>query len=176
DIKLKDLNAAFTSPKLINTAYFEGALVVDYLVQTFGDEGLHKLIRAYGRGLETDAALKSELNTDFDRLQVGFDRYLEEHFGALGRALAPPKADSDPTKMPLEDLRLAAAENAGSYGIQLMFGKALREAGNLDEAIEAFQRAAALAPIAAGPESPHAQMAAIALERKDRRRAIVELQ
>src|SRR5439155_13770694 len=42
--------------------------------------------------------------------------------------------------------------------------------------VRAFERAAALVPIAAGPESPHAQLADIALEKKDRRRAIAELQ
>jgi tetratricopeptide (TPR) repeat protein len=62
-----------------------------------------------------------------------------------------------------------------SYGAQLMLGNALREAGSLDEAVQAFERAAKLVPIAAGRDSPHAQMAAIALERKDRRRAIAEL-
>ena len=181
-IKLKDLNAAFTDPKLISTAYFQGALVVDYLVQTFGDPGLHKLIRAYGRGVDTEAALKTELDTDFDRLQVGFDQYLERNFGALRRALAPPAEGVDPTKMSVDELRKYAGDHPESYVAQLLAGKALHQAGdsgspgNIDEAIAAYERAAVLAPVAAGADSPHAQLAAIALERKDRRRAIAELQ
>jgi tetratricopeptide (TPR) repeat protein len=41
--------------------------------------------------------------------------------------------------------------------------------------MQVFERAAALAPTAVGDESPHAQMADIALEKKDRKRAIAEL-
>src|SRR5216684_233218 len=42
-IKLKDLNDSFQNPKLISIAYFQASLLVDHLVQTFGDAGLHKL-------------------------------------------------------------------------------------------------------------------------------------
>ena len=183
-MKLKDLNAAFTDPKLISLAYFEGALVVDYLVKTFGDAGLHKLIRSYARGIETDAALKTELNTDFDQLQVGFDQYLERNFGALRRALAPPAEGVDLTKTSIDDLRKNGSLRPPRQLFRAAFvlGKRCSQAGdsgspgNIDEAVEAFQRAAELVPVATGADSPHAQLAAIALERKDRPRAIAELQ
>src|SRR5262249_36608318 len=55
-------------------------------------------------------------------------------------------------------------------------GTRLRKAGKTDEAVEAFEKAATLLPIATGKESPHAQLAEIALEKKDRPRAISELQ
>jgi len=51
----------------------------------------------------------------------------------------------------------------------------VRKAGQTDEAMQAFERAAALVPIAGGPGSAHEQMAAMALEKKDRARAITEL-
>ena len=65
-IKLSDLNAAFTDPRKISVAYFQGSVVVDYLVETYGPAGVNKLLRAYGQGLDTDAALKSALDTSFD--------------------------------------------------------------------------------------------------------------
>src|SRR5258706_841302 len=86
-IKLKDLNAAFQNPKLISMAYYQGALVVDFLVKKFGDAGIHELMHAYGRGLDTDAALKAALNTDFDSLQGDFDQAIEARFGPLRAAL-----------------------------------------------------------------------------------------
>ncbi|MBI4484374.1 MAG: tetratricopeptide repeat protein, partial [Acidobacteria bacterium] len=52
---------------------------------------------------------------------------------------------------------------------------ALREAGETDGAIEAFERAVKLAPVASGPASPNAQIAEMALEKKDRARAIAAL-
>jgi hypothetical protein len=73
-------------------------------------------------------------------------------------------------------LRLAAAERPGSYPVQMALANALAGSGQTQEAMQAFERAAALLPAAIGPESPHARMAGIALERKDRARAMTELQ
>ena len=39
-IALTDLNAAFQNPKLISIAYYEASLLVDHIVQTYGDAGL----------------------------------------------------------------------------------------------------------------------------------------
>jgi len=173
-IKLKDLNAAFQDPKLIGIAYYQASLVVDHIVATFGQGGLNKLVRAYARGVDTETALKEVLNTDFDKLQVGFDQYTERTFGALQKALIVPK-DVQLAKAPVDELRKHANENPRSYPVQLTYGMALRKAGNVDEAVQVFERAAALAPTAIGDDSPHAQLAEIALEKKDRSRAITEL-
>src|SRR5215831_2840495 len=173
-IKLKELNEAFQDPKRISLAYYQGRLVVDYMVQTFGQSGLNKLLRAYGQGLDTNAALKQTLNTDLDSMQSGFDQYIERTFGQLQKALTTPK-DVDLRRATVDSLRTLARDNPQSYPIQVAFGLALRKAGSNDEAMQVFERAAALAPSAVGPESPHAQMADIALEKKDRKRAIAEL-
>jgi tetratricopeptide (TPR) repeat protein len=173
-IKLKELNEAFQDPKRISLAYYQGRLVVDYMVTAFGQASLNKLLRAYGQGLDTNAALKQVLNTDLDRMQSGFDQYIERTFGQLQKALIVPK-DTDLARATLDSLRTLARDNPQSYPVQLAFGLALRKAGGNDEAMQVFERASALAPTAVGDESPHAQMADIALEKKDRKRAIAEL-
>src|SRR4029079_17783654 len=68
-IKLRELNAAFTNPRTISLAYFQAALLVEHLVELYGDNGVGNLVRAYAKGIDTDAALKTALNTDFDNLQ-----------------------------------------------------------------------------------------------------------
>ena len=173
-IKLKELNEAFQDPKRITLAYYQGRLVVDYMVTTFGQSSLNRLLRAYGQGLDTDAALKQVLNTDLDGMQSGFDQYIERTFGPLQKALIVPK-DVDLGRATLDSLRTLARENEQSYPVQVAFGLALRKAGNTDEAMKVFEHAATLAPTAVGAESPHAQMAEIALDKKDRKRAITEL-
>lgn len=173
-LKLKDLNAAFQNPRTISLAYFQASLLVEHMVTAFGEAGLNKLLRAYGQGLDTDAALKSALNTDFDQLQVGFDQSVERMFGALRRALvSPPHVDL--SRLSIDALRAMAGENPRSYPVLVAYGLALRKAGQLDDAVTQFERAAALVPIASGTDSPHAQMAAIALQKKDRARAVAEL-
>jgi tetratricopeptide (TPR) repeat protein len=175
-IKLHDFNAAFQNPKLISLAYYQGSLIVEYLVSTYGDAGINKLLRAYGQGLDTDAALKTALNTDLDRMQTGFDQMLEKKFGEMRRALEMPDGVAELARTPADTLRTLANEHPRSFPIQMALGRALRREGKLDEAMQAFERAAVLLPIAIGKQSPHAQMAEIAIEKKDRARAIAELQ
>jgi tetratricopeptide (TPR) repeat protein len=177
-LKLKDLNGAFQNPATISLAYFEASLVVDHIVSTYGEDGLRKLVRAYAKGVDTDVALKASLNTDFESMQSGFDKSVEKSFGSMRRALAVPDGvpgDGDLLKAPLEALQKLAADTPGSYPVQVAYGRALRKAGRVDEAMPAFERAAALVPVARGKGSPHDEMAAIALEKKDRTRAITEL-
>jgi Flp pilus assembly protein TadD len=174
DIKLKDFNESFQDPKRIQLAYYQGRLVVDYMVREFGQMSLNRLLRAYGRGLDTDAALTQVLNTDLASMQKGFDQYLEREFGDLRRALVVPEG-ADLAKTPIAGLEKLAKDNPKSYPIHESLAMALRKAGQTDEAVKAFERAATLAPTATGNESPHAQLADIALEKKDRPRAISEL-
>ena len=72
--------------------------------------------------------------------------------------------------MSLDELQASRRENPDSYPAQMALGaRAARRAAQFDEAVKAFERAAELVPIAAGADSPHAQLAAIALQRKDTR-------
>jgi tetratricopeptide (TPR) repeat protein len=108
-------------------------------------------------------------------MQAGFDKTVDRLFAGLRGVVNAPKG-SDLGAMPLEDLRKLASDQPRSYPVQLVLGHELRKAGQPDEAIQAFERAAALVPIAGGKDSPHAQMAEIAIEKQDRTRAIAELQ
>jgi tetratricopeptide (TPR) repeat protein len=175
-IKLGELNAAFTNPRTISLAYYQGALVVEYLVQLYGDAGVAKLVRAFADGSDSDTALKSALDTDFDKLQVGFDQFVDKMFANIKPALHAGPKDEELQEMPLLALRAYAAENPGNFAAQMALGGALRKDAQLDEAVEAFERAAKLVPQARGANSPHAQLAEIALSRDDKPRAIVELQ
>src|SRR3954471_22043005 len=174
-LKLRDLNSAFTNPKTISLAYFEASLLIEHIVSAYGDAGLRKLVRAFATGVDTDAALKASFNIDLERMQSGFDQTIERMFGTMRRAMAVPEGVEGLTKMPAAELKTLADANPRSFPIQMAFGTALRKAGQVDEAMQAFERAAALVPAAGGPGSPHEQMAAIAVEKKDNARAIVEL-
>jgi tetratricopeptide (TPR) repeat protein len=174
-MKLAELNEAFTDPRKISIAYYEASLLVEHLVATFGDAGLRKLLRAYGQGLDTDMALKTALNTSLTQLQAGFDQALDRQFGTLRRALDGPDEGSL-RGLRIDALQAYANEHARSYPVQMALARALLRRGDAQGAMAAYERAAALVPIAAGKESPHAQMAKIALDANDRTRAITELQ
>jgi tetratricopeptide (TPR) repeat protein len=175
-LKLKDLEGGFSDGRTISMAYFQAGVLVEHIVAAYGDAALHRLIRAYGTGQETPGALRSALGVDIDELQAGFDKTVEKLFGKLRVALEAPEKDTDLSKMPLEQLKSYAASREGNYAAQLTLGEALRKAGDLDAAVQAFERAAAAAPMATGEESPQAQIAQIALQKKDTARAITALQ
>ena len=174
-LKLRDLNSAFTNPKTISLAYYEASLLVEHIVNAYGDAGLRKLVRAYAQGIDTDAALKVTLDTDLDKMQVGFDQTLEKMFGTMRRAMTVPEGVENLLKLSPAAVKTIAEANPRSFPVQMALGSAMRKAGQTDEAMQAFERAAALVPIAGGPGSAHEQMAAMALEKKDRARAITEL-
>jgi tetratricopeptide (TPR) repeat protein len=174
-LKLRDLNAAFTDGRTISLAYFEGGLLVEHIVGKYGEDGLHKLLYAYAKGLDFEGALKEALNVNIDQLQADFDQTLEKMFGQLRAALQMEPA-TDFRKMAAADVKKYAAEHEGSYAAQLTLGEVLRKEGDEDGALRAFEKAAALVPIAIGDDSPNAQIAEIALKKKDAARAIKAMQ
>ena len=174
-IKLVELNAAFTDPERISLAYYQAALLVEHLVELYGDEGVARLVRSYTQGSDTAEALKVAFSTDFEKLQASFDQFNDRVFAKLRPALKATAKDEELQTMPLIALRAFASENPQSFIGQMALGRALLKEEQLDEAVPAFERAAALVPVARGAASPHAQLAAIAMEKKDRPRAIAEL-
>jgi tetratricopeptide (TPR) repeat protein len=174
-IKLADLNQAFLSGETISLAYYESSLLVEYIVKTYGDAGMRRLLVAYGEGLDTDHAMQKALGASLAEMQSGFDRAMDEQFGTLRRAFAGVDLDRLPT-MPLAVLRAQAAEHPGNYPVEMTLGHDLKEAGRLDEATQAFEKAAEAVPVAIGDDSPHAQLAQIAIEQHDDPRALKELQ
>jgi tetratricopeptide (TPR) repeat protein len=174
-LKLTDLNAAFQNPKTISLAYFQASLVVEHIVSAYGEAGLKKLVRGFAQGGDTDAVLKRELNTDLTQMQAGFDQTVERSFGALRRAMAVPDGAEDLLRASTAELEKFAADNPRSYPVQVALGRALKKDGRTDEAVQAFERAAALVPIARGTGSPYEELAAIALQKNDRARGIAAL-
>jgi len=171
-IKLKDLNSGFTNPETISLAYFQSSLVVDHIVEVFGQPKLRELVQSYATGIDTETAFKQVLGQDIDALQKTFDGFLDQRYATLRKALAAPEGLS--ADMPVDALRTMAAANPGSFPTQVALGMALKKTAP-EQAIEAFERAAALVPNATGPESPQAQIAEVALARKDTARAIKAL-
>jgi tetratricopeptide (TPR) repeat protein len=172
-LKLKVLNEGFSDPRLISLSYYQASLVVDHIVDTHGEPALHRFIRAYGDGLETEAAVKEALGVTLDQLQTGFDERIEKQYGTLRKSLQAPKFDGKPT---LDDLKKMAESNPESFAVQMQLGMALHQAKDSKGAIQALERAAKLVPTATGDNNPHKMIAAIATEMKDVPRAIQALE
>ena len=172
-IKLRELNAGFQDPNRISLAYYQASVLVEHLVDKYGEESLRAFVAAFAEGIDTEAALARVYKTDFDALQASFDAYIGERYGALRRALAAPEGFSP--DQPLDALKAAAAAHPESYAVQTALARALR-ASDPAAAIEVFERAASLAPMITGPESPYMQIVEIAMAQKDQARAAQALE
>ncbi len=171
-LKLKVLNEGFSDPRQISLSYYQASLVVDHIVDTYGEPKLRDLIRSYGDGLETEDAVKEALGVSLDQLQTGFDARLEKQYAGLRKALQTPKFDGKPT---VDDLKKMAESNPESFAVQMQLAVALHQAKDPKGAIQALERASRLAPTANGDNNPNKMIAAIAAESKDAPRQIQAL-
>ena len=172
-MKLDVLNQGFQDPKMISLAYYQASLVVEHIVETYGEPKLHALLRAYGEGLEDETAIKEGLGVSLAQLQTGFDARLEKQYAGLRRALKTPEMKE---KMSVDDLKALAASNPDSFAVQMRLALALQEAKDSAGAIAALERASQIIPSANGANNPHTMIAKIALEQKDTARAIKALE
>ena len=137
-------------------------------------EAWWRLLRAYGKGLETDAAFKEAFNVTLDDVQASFDARLEEEYADLRRAMKTPTIPEKPT---LDQLKKLASENPGSFAVQMMLAQALYEAGAMARcASRRSERASKLVPAANGQQNPNAMIAVIATKQGDTARAIRALE
>jgi tetratricopeptide (TPR) repeat protein len=172
-IKLRDLNAGFQDPRTISMAYYQASVLVDHLVQKYGEDALRTFVASFADGIDTEAAIARVYKTDLDALQGSFDAYINERFGALRRALSTP--DGFSPEQPVDRLQAASAQHPDSYAVQMALGRGLR-ASDPAGAIVAFERAITLAPMITGPESAYMQIVEIAMARGDKVRAAQALE
>ncbi len=172
-LKLRDLNAGFTNPETISLAYFQSSLVVEHIVELYGQPKLRALVQSYATGIDTEQAIRQVLAVEWDGLQATFDAFVERRYGALRRALAVPEGLAP--NLPAEKLKALVAANPGSYPAHMALGEALAESSP-DAALASFERAAALVPNAIGDDSPNARIAELALARGDKARAVRALE
>jgi tetratricopeptide (TPR) repeat protein len=174
-LKLDVLNEGFQDPRMISLAYYEASLLVDHIVERFGEQGLRKMLRAYGRGLETDDALKDALNVSMDDLQKSFDARLEKDYAPVRKALSRPKLEGQPPSS-VEEWKKFASEHPDSFPVQMGLAQALHKAGDTAAAIQTYERASQLLPLATGDDNPNKAIAAIAIEKGDNARAVQALE
>ena len=174
-LTLADLNAGFMRPDTIELAYFQASLVVSLIVKQRGHAAINTMLRAYGDGAGTDAALRKATGMGPADLQRDFDAMLAERYGEIGKALQAPDGLELPRGSDVAAIKALAAKHAGSFPVQMAAGQALSAAGARDDAIASFARAAALVPSAVGPSSPRAQIASLAERAGDFPRAVREL-
>jgi len=173
---VKDLPQAFKRPETLALAYFEASLVVEHIVEVAGEAGLRRLLQAYAERATDEEALSKAVGRSVDALDQSFRAFIAKRYEPLSRAMRDPSRQVPPTDMAA--LQARAAAEPDSYVSQMTYGRALVRAGQQAAAVAPLERAATLAPMAQGDDSPRALLAAIAEASGDltkARRELVEL-
>jgi len=168
-LKLANLDSGFADPRQISLSYYQSSLVVEHLIATYGEPQFHAFVRSYGKGIETDDAVKEVFGVSIDDLQKSFDASLEKRYAGVQRALKRPETKEETT---LDELKALAASNPESFGIGVQLGLKLAESGDSAGGIRELERASKLLPQANGENNPNAMIAAIAMKAGDNARAI----
>jgi tetratricopeptide (TPR) repeat protein len=172
-LTVKDLNAGFQNPRTIALAYYEASLLVEHIVNRFGEPKLRALVQSFAGGIDSETAIRNVFEVEIDALQASFNTFLDERFGKLRRALNAP--DGLSPEMPVERIKAMAAEHPDSFPVQMALGRALR-GSDPAAAIQAYERAAALVPMSIGPEGAYMQIVEVALARGDKAKAAEALE
>jgi len=153
-LRLTDLEGGFMRPDTIGLAYYEASLLVEHIERNEGIDAVRQLLKAYGEGLSTEAAVKRVLGMDLAGLDGRFFADMQGRYATVVRALKP-----------------GAAGSPESFAGLLTLGDTLLADGDAEGARAAYEKAAALVPNATGDASPHLRLAALALKQGDRARA-----
>jgi tetratricopeptide (TPR) repeat protein len=138
------LNSEFMQPdqNAIVVAYYQSAVTIEWLVQTFGWAKIPEALKLFGKGKETPEVLKIITGKTVAQLDVEFRKYLEIRLKPYaGTFKLPTKGFDDPTKMEIA-ADAAPKDGKARANVALSF----YYAGEAEKAISNANAALALDP------------------------------
>lgn len=168
---IAELSGAFLappSPEYLQFAYFQSSLVVEYLVERFGHERLHAILRELGEGVGINEVLERHAQP-MAELEEGFAVYAQAQATKVGGGM-------DWEKPPLEALgerdagrawRDWAATRAENGWVILREARRYLDQGQWDQARPIIEQLVARCPDLAGNPSPWGLLARLRDEAGD---------
>ena len=158
---ISDLSAAFLtakSDKDVQFAYYESALVVEFIVKNFGPKALAGILKDLGEGTEISKAI--EKNTQpMEQIETNFVAFARKHAQELGPALDWEKPDflEDPQEKP--DWEAWAKEHPTNFWAITREARELYEKKDYQAARPVLERLIQLDPDYVGNQSPYRMLA-----------------
>ncbi|HTN74820.1 MAG TPA: tetratricopeptide repeat protein [Pirellulaceae bacterium] len=140
---LDSINLGFIRPANSDEwslAYCQAELYCDYLVATYGDDALAKLIRAYADNLSTEAALQREFHIE----KADFERGYREFVERIAKKAGGQSADAEKQPRTVAQLKLAALQAPTDAAVQAALALAAWDANDSELAKEAALAAQAI--------------------------------
>lgn len=161
-----NLNSEFMQPdaSAVVVAYYQSAVTIEYLIQTYGFPKIVEALKLFGKGSETPAVLQAITGKTIAQLDTEFRKYLDIRLKAYaGTFKLPTRGFDDVTK-----LEIAADAAPRDAGARASVALGYYYAGDPEKAT-----AAAAAALALDPKQPIARyiQAEIVLHQGDIARA-----
>lgn len=150
-----------TYPQQVIYSYYQASLVCELIETEWGFSAIAGMLRGFADGRTTEEVFESVLQIDLDAFEGRFIAYLERRFAkplAALRSVAPTEGRGRASRA---ELLARADENPSDFAAQLAMGQLLFDEGDLDEAVPYLERARALFPEYAAPDSPYWYLARI---------------
>lgn len=80
------LNGGFTRPRYrdeVIVSYYQGGLVVDYIVKTWGFDKIKAMLEGYRKRLNTTEVVQKILGVSTDKFDQGFEKYIQKRFANI---------------------------------------------------------------------------------------------
>ncbi|MCC7132892.1 MAG: tetratricopeptide repeat protein [Gemmatimonadales bacterium] len=141
-----------TRPHDVGFAYYQASLLCEFLETTYGFDGVLRLLGAYRQGLGTDEAIQTAFGAPVSAVGARFDGWIRARFATPLKSVGVLR---DSTVAPGELVTLLAS------------GKRMAEAGRLDDAVTALEKADRMFPDMADDDSPAWALAQLYRRRGD---------
>ncbi|MCP3916395.1 MAG: tetratricopeptide repeat protein [bacterium] len=81
-IPVRELNRAFRGPRIL-FGYYQGGLLCEMLIDEHGFPPMIRLLEAFDRGLDLDAAMREVFGTTPEAIDTAFDAFVDERIAGL---------------------------------------------------------------------------------------------
>lgn len=114
---LSDINYGFIRPGSGDDwtlAYCQAELYCDYMIATYGDDAIAKLLAAYQENLTTAAALKKSFAVDIKDFEKGYRQFVDDELKRIGKDTAKDQDE----ELSLAELEKRVAKTPGDATLQ----------------------------------------------------------
>jgi len=167
DLKpVSELSSAFLSPKSdmhVQFAYYQSALVVEYLVGKFGFTSLQSILRDLGKGADINEAI-SKHTAPMGQVEKEFAEFAKAKAQALGPQLdwkKPADANSRSRILEFPEAKLLTSKTESNYWVLLESAKALISKKDWEKAKVPLKTLIELYPDQSGPNNAYGMLAMV---------------
>ena len=169
-VKVSRMNDGFMRPaypQQIIFSYYQASLVGELIERDHGQRAIVDMLTAYKTGATTAQVFERVLKTSPEAFDAKFDAYMKQRFGAQLAVIEPKEAGGEGGPRP--------PGVDGEFTRTMVRAITAVQQKNYDEAVPALERAKAMFPDYAGPQSAYWFLAQVHKARGNTRAAATEL-